>query len=207
MEAFLSDPLNILLPLIGGGWALWHFIHTTTKERVKQTTDLFTRYNSNDMLTSRDWAWYCLDQLNKLSTPVRFSAIWSAFDETERKLESETFDAIQQVGSFWFQLLTLHRRGLLDRKLTKELFGYQFFYWKIHFSRLVADTERLDQDRPEVIEPFRTSELDWLYEGREGLPRYEVPEPSKQLRASEGQPPAPLPSRVKGIEGKPGSQR
>ena len=139
---------------------MWHFMHTTRKERVKQTTDLFTLYNSKDMLTARSQAWYSLDRFNKLSAPVRFSAIWSAFDETEGKLKSETFHAIQQVGSFWFQLLTLHRRGLLDRKLTKELFGYQYFYWKIHFSRMVADTERLDQDRPEVIEPFRASELD-----------------------------------------------
>lgn len=175
MEAFLSNPITILLPLIGGGWALWHFIHTRAKEKVKLTTDLFERYNSKDVLASRNQAWHSLDQLNKSPAPVRFSTIWSAFDQTRNKLEFETFSAIQQIGSFWFQLLALHRRGLLDRKLTKELFGYQYFYWKTHFSRSVADTEKLDQDRPEIIEPFRAAELDWLHEGREGLPRYEVP--------------------------------
>lgn len=180
---------TLLIAVIGGSWALWHFRHTKALERIRQTTDLFNRYNDKTMVECRARVWIWVDKKNDCTKPFRYSDLWTALGDSGNIQELELFTALSNIGSFWYQFLVLHRKKLIDQALAKELFGYQFYYWKHHMERFARDTEDFDKDRPEVLEPFRTTELEWLFQGREDKPFYKL---RSALPKSQGDPPDPV---------------
>lgn len=162
--------LKCLLAGIGTAWAIWNFMHTSARDRVRLTVDLFAKYNSTEMIEHRANAWGFIHYRNQSDAPFCYSQTWSTLDDRGNMATVDEMVTINQVGAFWAQLYALDQQNLLDRKLAMNLFGYQFHYWREHCKKLVTDTELHDADQPDVIEGLKAGRLDWLTVGRKNLP-------------------------------------
>jgi len=123
---------------------------------------MYDRYNSKEMVHLRVQLWAEIDKLNKTNQIKSFAKLWTEVNDRGEMRHPQLIILLYEFGAFWGGLEALNKRNLIDHKLAKDYFSYQYSYWKHHLSTLIKATYEMDADKPNIFTGFSSGELDWL---------------------------------------------
>jgi hypothetical protein len=126
--------LSAIVSLLVAALALTITVRNRQTEKIRITRDLYQYFFSNDMLKSRDIAWFWIDKLRDTKSMLSFEQMWR--DE----LLCENFAHLHRILAFWHSFYVLYRRGQLNRHLAEQLLGYEYLYWADQLTPLVVKT-------------------------------------------------------------------
>lgn len=150
----LSSLVNTAVPIIFG--ALVSVLISTifarrelmVKTRILTTLDLYTQYQSNDMVTSRNKADKILKENEAREQPLSYNELYNT-------LPVEEYDHIARILYFFTQIADLHKLKYLDDKLVKATFARYFKYWhQTHFHRLWEISKQKGEPEREWVGPM-----------------------------------------------------
>lgn len=118
------------------------------KTRILTTLDLYTQYQSNDMVTSRNKADKILKENEAREQPLSYNELYNT-------LPVEEYDHIARILYFFTQIADLHKLKYLDDKLVKATFARYFKYWhQTHFHRLWEISSQKGEPEREWVAPM-----------------------------------------------------
>ena len=80
------------------------------------------------MIVARRIMWRNLGESMNKDKNLTWEKLWKDNTASDQRI----YNHMQLVLQFWFQLYALGKMGMLDRKLSSELFNYQFTIWWEH---------------------------------------------------------------------------
>jgi hypothetical protein len=169
----------LLAPIIIG---LFFQAFERQRERSREATELFGRYNSLDMLEARAKAWDFFS-----GTYARYPRPWSMFysDRTryvgvDREPLWAAHDDIVMVASTWALLAVLLDERRIDKRLARRLFTVQYRGWAVAF-RQVRDVTAGAGEPPPEWATFLTILDKWLLAADEQPLPNALPLPSSRV--------------------------
>lgn len=148
----------MIISTIAVGWTLFYNLSQRKSSNVRHVLALYTNYHTQEMILARRIAWHDLGERMNKESDLTWEILWRENDDNNQRI----YNHLQLVLQFWFQLYALDKTGLLDRKLSAELFGYQFCMWRKHLSKLASNTKKYDKLQPDVFKSVSENQLDWL---------------------------------------------
>lgn len=124
----------VLAPLIIG---LFFLAFDRRRERTRETTEMFVRYNSKLVLESRAKAWAFLTS-TYASNPQPWSIFYSDLRATDvdRGPFWEAHDSLVIVAAEWALLGVLLEEERVSETLARRLFSNQYRAWSVAFRQI-----------------------------------------------------------------------
>lgn len=142
---------SILSAAVGAIFASWW---TSRREKVQVTMQLFRDFHDADLHAARIVA--SKHFIDHPTGPITFDTLW----ETEDTVP--VYQALARTVYFFFELSSLHKAGMIDRRLAKQLFHYAYGYWHPMLERLHRDTVAEGSTDQDWLVIIGESQLTWL---------------------------------------------
>lgn len=139
-------------------WTLYYNLSQKRTSSVRYVLELYSNFYTQEMIAARRITWHDLGEMMDKDASITWKNLWEDNNDSDQRI----YNHLQLVLQFWFQLYALDKKGLLDRKLAFELFGYQFGMWRDHLSKLAKNTQKHDDLQPDVFKSILENQLDWL---------------------------------------------
>lgn len=117
------------------------------QSRVQTTLNLYSQYQSNEMVTSRGLADRNLRQINLAANPKDYRELYSMLDY-------EDYLHVARVIHFFEQVGVLHKTKNLDEAIVKETIAPYFAYWyqrHLKYMEAVSSAKQVRTDWSDAI--------------------------------------------------------
>lgn len=158
MEPSTLSMIAIFISIISAGWTWYYNLSERRTSSVHYVLNLYSEYHSQEMILARRIAWHDLEERMGKCANLTWEMLWKDNADSDQRI----YNHLQLVMQFWFQLYALDKLDLLDRKLTLQLFEYQFGMWRDHLTPLAKNTRAHDELQPHVFKSILEKQLDWL---------------------------------------------
>ena len=158
MQESILSIIAIIISTVTVGWTLYYNLSQRRTSSVHYVLNLYSEYHSQEMIIARRIAWHDLGERMGKCANLTWEMLWKDNTDSDQRI----YNHLQLVLQFWFQLYALDKLGLLDRKLTLQLFGYQFGMWRDHLMSLANNTRAHDELQPDVFKSILEEQLNWL---------------------------------------------
>lgn len=158
MEEITLSIVAVVMSTITVVWTLFYNLSQRRTSSIRYVLELYANYHSQEMIVARRIVWHDLGEIMDKDNSLTWEKLWKDNTESEQRI----YNHLQLVLQFWFQLYALDKMRIMDRKISLELFGYQFSMWHKHLSQLAINTQEHDSLQPDVIKPLLDNQLDWL---------------------------------------------